>query len=440
MRRLLTAFTFVRRFWLLVLLLAPICGAVGIHFYAERQFSAAEKALNEQQYADARDRIAFCVNVWPRDADAYWLAARIERFNAEYGRAEHYLGLCSAKESKQTTRTQLEWTLLRAERGEVDRVAEGLRNAIDHGDPETPMILETLCRVYLRQGRLPEALATLDQWTRADPANARVFSMRGQVKQRMGKSAPALSDYERSLELDPSRYDTRLQTADLLIQLSRVQEAGTQVRYLAEHFPDGPDVKLVAARLLTAEGKYDKARKILLDAAERYPTKARVLLNLAEAEYGMDRFADAEKHLEQILEQDHAVVEAYWLLIQAKTRLGRPESGIKFLKKRWKTLGDAHARLDSILKHGIGPGAAGAAAACEAGQLFMVVGEDGKATEWLYQALARDPNYLPAHEALVTLYEKSGATVKQLELHRARARELKKSGKRASPDLPGGGT
>jgi tetratricopeptide (TPR) repeat protein len=410
-----------------------LSGALGVHLWGKRQFRAAEKALGEQRYRQARRDIAFCTNVWPRDADSYWLAARIERFNEDYEQAAQYLTICSDKEGEQTTRTQLEWTLLRAERGELDKVLPGLLYALEMEDPETPMILETILRVYLRQGRYQQALGVLDRWVLTEPTNARPYLMRGQVKEQLHQFEAALVDYQHSLKLDSSRFDARLQTANLLIQMSSYDEAGTQVRHLLSHHPDSPEVKLVASRLLSAVGKYAQAKELLLQVLEKQPDSPRVLYDLAEAENGLGQFAEAEERLERLLEQQPYAVEACWLLLQCKTRLGRPEPQLDALRKRWKTLSDKFNRLDDIIKRDSGPGKTNAATACEAGKLFLSVGQEDRAVEWLYRALKIDPNYLPAHEELVTILEKDGMSPELLEKHRSKVHQLKHSGRPTAP-------
>src|SRR5262245_52635458 len=97
---------------LLLLCCAATAGG-GAHFWASYHFHAAEQALQEERYRDARDHVRSCLRVWWRSAATHLLAARVERLNGDYARAETHLAECRRLEHGPSDASQLEWYLLR---------------------------------------------------------------------------------------------------------------------------------------------------------------------------------------------------------------------------------------------------------------------------------------------------------------------------------------
>src|SRR5438128_873695 len=76
-------------------LFITLTGALlGGYAWAGHEFRAAEQALREERWAEARRNVAFCLRVWPHDTATYLLAARIEREDGDYARAESLLLRC----------------------------------------------------------------------------------------------------------------------------------------------------------------------------------------------------------------------------------------------------------------------------------------------------------------------------------------------------------
>src|SRR5437867_7994856 len=65
-----------------------LSGWIGIHLWANYQFRAARDALAKGLFADARAHVRQCLKAWPSDADAHFLAARIERRLSQFKAAE----------------------------------------------------------------------------------------------------------------------------------------------------------------------------------------------------------------------------------------------------------------------------------------------------------------------------------------------------------------
>src|SRR5947209_5966264 len=113
--------------WVLLaaLLLAPAAylswyGACLLRFRRDR--AEAEGALAEYDFAAARARLAECVRLWPRDPAARLLAAQAARRDGDLDAAEQQLEAFRTLCRGPAAVRQLEWSLIRAQRGRVSEV------------------------------------------------------------------------------------------------------------------------------------------------------------------------------------------------------------------------------------------------------------------------------------------------------------------------------
>src|SRR5262249_44642698 len=78
------------RLWLGALALALVALA-GVYGWGCYHYGAAQEALKQERYRDARDHARQCLAVWPRSPAAHLLAARVERHDGAFDVAEEYL-------------------------------------------------------------------------------------------------------------------------------------------------------------------------------------------------------------------------------------------------------------------------------------------------------------------------------------------------------------
>src|SRR5262249_44817489 len=149
------------------------------------------------------------------------LAARIARLRGAYSEAEQYLGRCGGRRHEMSDQVQLEWLLLRCQRGQGDELAPGLLALVDRGHAEAAANPQAVAGVYMRQTRYLEALRCLDRWVERDPDCVRALDWRGWVSNQLDHRGQAIGDYERALELQPGRSVVRLRLAEILVDSSR---------------------------------------------------------------------------------------------------------------------------------------------------------------------------------------------------------------------------
>lgn len=71
------------------------------------------------------------------------------------------------------------------------------------GKPERVAFLAGRAGAFARVGEIERALADLNEAVELDPTASRLFSQRGQLRERAGDVALAIDDYSRAIELDP---------------------------------------------------------------------------------------------------------------------------------------------------------------------------------------------------------------------------------------------
>jgi tetratricopeptide (TPR) repeat protein len=405
----------------LALLLLGIGFLGGVNLWAWREFRAARQALEEERFPEAARHIDACLWVWPRSVTAHHLAARIARWNRDYQRAEEHLNTCRRLQPDTTEAVQLEWLLLRAERGETDEVAPTLRNCVSHDHPQTEEILATLARTYMRQLRYLGALHCLNAWLQHHPDSARALDWRGWVWGQLQRDKAALADYQRALELAPDRQGLRLRLAQLQVKRRDAPAALHTLEPLRQAKPNDPDVLLAEARCLALDGATEKSGELLDAVLAARPTDPAALLARADMALQQDRPKEAETLCRRGLEVSPADPDLLYALYRSlHTQAGRETEAEAWLDRYNQTRKDLD-RLNALLRAESAQTIGSADMACEIGTLLVRLGQEGIGLSWLQKALEIDRLHRKTHETLAAYYEKREDREKALEHRRLAA-------------------
>jgi TolB-like protein len=122
-------------------------------------------------------------------------------------------------------------------------------------------------QIHLERGDIEAAGESLDALRRLNEAfggapgrEARIRWVEGRIAElEDGDCRRALGSYQQARELLPQAALYRGWLAGCLTSLDRLDEAGAEVAWLLERFPGSAKVRLVAARLYTAEGRAAEA-------------------------------------------------------------------------------------------------------------------------------------------------------------------------------------
>jgi tetratricopeptide (TPR) repeat protein len=383
---------------------------------------AARRAVAEERFDDARRHLELALWVRPHSASTDLLAARVARLRGAYPEAEQHLARC-AQYDGMSEPLQLEWLLLRCQRGEVDELAPGLLAHVKAGHPDSAAILEALASVYMRTARYREAVQCLDRWVELAPDSARPLDWRGWVSNQLDHRGQALGDYERALELQPDRPLVRLRLAEILVDSTRHAEALPHLERLRQQEPDNPDVLVALARCYLAQSRSDEARALLDAVLAAQPQHFDALLRRGELEYSERHFAEAERWQRRALEQKSLDPEARYALYLSLQAQGDRQPEAREELDHWRRDRQSRDRLVRLLRTELDMRPNDPALAQEAGELFLQLGEDQRGLFWLRRALERDPRHAPSLRALLAYYERTNKPDKAAE-YRQRLAEL----------------
>lgn len=130
-----------------------------------------------------------------------------------------------------------------------DAIAAVLRAIGAHETPELRVALATL---YLRRGGIDEAARELHRAIALDPSCALAHAYLGALLVRSGRIAEAEAALDRARELAPNDLLVSMKRAEYLIVLGVLEGARDELRHGLEDGGGTPEMRLAAARLLSA--------------------------------------------------------------------------------------------------------------------------------------------------------------------------------------------
>lgn len=404
---------------LLFLVLLASLGA-GIRGYALREWRAAQAALKEERFNDARDRLGLCLRVWPRNAEVHLLAARTARLTGDFSAAEAHLNRCLELNRGATEAVQLEFLLMRFQSGDMDELASPLFDLVEKGHPDSQAILDTIARAYMNRLRYKPAYACLSRWIELHPSNARPYHWRGWVLERLNNPKAAKKDYEHALELDPESLPARLRVAEMLLEDKQAPDALPHLERLYQKSPNDPRIQARLGMCRFLLGDAPEARRLMEAALVELPDDAPLLISLASLDIPEGHVANAERRLRRVLEMDRADTEALFLLASV-FRLQNRMNEAAATQTEYDRKNAMVIRINALLKDVVDSPAATADNYAELGSMCLEIGRDKVALYWLNQALERDPANQNAHSALASHYAAKGDQAKA-DAHRRQLR------------------
>lgn len=387
-----------------VLILVGI--GAGFCFYAAHQLQVARIAIKDNRLEDAEKSLRIYLFVWPRDVSGLVLAARTARLKGDFETAEAYLNRCLKLEKQAPEAVQIEYLLMRVQHGEEDTVVGELFQYVDNKSPDSALILESLSRAYMRNLRFREAFVTTTRWMELEPENETPVRWRGWVHDRLGDWEEAISDYRRSLELNPDAPMLRLRLAEILLERSNPPEALVLLEPLYQEYPDRPEIQARLGQCYFVQGELEKARPLLESAVREMPNDAALLIILARLEMQEGHYPQAEHWLRHTLKVDDTDPEAQFTLATCLQYQGRAKEADALLEQYRKDTAMLK-RVMRMIHEEVDRPSRDPAAPYEIGAAFIRTNER-IGVYWLHKALGRDNNYQPALKTLAEYYEQKG--------------------------------
>ncbi len=401
------------------------CLLLVANLWAEYHFRAAQRALQQRDFAQARADLRSCLKVWPTGAHSHFLAARAAWRAGFYDEAEGHLAVCQKQQSAPDA-LQRERALMRAQRGDPG-VEDFLWSSVEQDDKETALILEVLIQLYVSTYRLPRALDALNLFLGRQPNDVQALLGRGWVWEQFFYFANAVADYHRAVEVDPENDAARLRLAETLLVTGPASAALDQFELLWQRQPEKPAVLLGLARCRRQLGQLNDARSGLDGLLARLPSEtpdkdAAVLSERGRLALDERKPAQAERWLRQAVALAPYDRQTNYNLYQCLQQQGRTDEACR-CRVTFERIDADLIRIDNVLKEVL-RAPYDPAPRSEAGVIFLRNGEPEKGLRWLSMALQQDPWHGPTHRALANHYQRTG----RLDLA-ARHRQLAKDDK-----------
>jgi tetratricopeptide (TPR) repeat protein len=390
----------------------------GIAMYRVREpRAAAEAALAQCDFDQAREHVAGCLRLRPRDAGLHLLAAQAARRAGLLDEAKQHLDACKAIRGRTEPDERLERTMLTAQGGGLPEVEDFLLYRVKANDPASARILEALAFGNIQVYRLNEAEACLQRLLELEPENVLALHHLGIVYETLHREKDALPLYERALKVQPANYRLRLQLARLLLRQKKTEEAARQFERIP---PDHREraVLLGLARCRDEQGAPDQARQLLDELLAKHPQDVEALILRGKLDMGVDRKADAEVWFRKAHAAQPHNREAVYQLFQSLQGQGKKEEAETY-RRRVDEIDANRRKLETLRKRALeNPG--DVAARYEAGVLAVQIGDEEEGLRWLRGVLDMDPGHKPTHAALADYYERQG-DADRAAFHRSRA-------------------
>jgi Flp pilus assembly protein TadD len=382
------------------------CAAGGLGGYAVYSWNSAQKEVAEFRLDEARLHIRFLLFLRPNSIPFNLLAARAARLDGDFEGAEKHLTKCLKLAKGSTDRIQVEFLLMRVQRGEEDEVAAELIQYVEGGHSEAALILETLSRAYMRNLRGGHAFTCISLWIQLEPDNSQPYEWRGWVLEKLNDWGGAINDYTKALELDPNLSTARLRLAELQLEHSAVEEAAPNLELLAKQFPERVDIKARLGQCRFLQGS-DDARDLLEDAVKEMPDDQALLIHLAKLDMQAGNYVKAEGWLRHALQVDSTDTESRFNLVSCLQQAGRMKEADAEMDRYRKDAAMLN-RVSKILQNDAERTSNDPDALHEVGSALLNAGNARVGLWWLKRTLRLNPAHQATHKTLADYYEAQG--------------------------------
>jgi tetratricopeptide (TPR) repeat protein len=396
-----------KAFFLLVLtgLLCYLAYGQVTTYRVTRHTKAADQALAQFDFQKAQSELEAALQIRPDDAQLHLRLASVARRSNQFELAEEHIRE-SQQISGESQESLLEFAMLKAQRGDLTGSQDFLLSQLRNNTPEAPLILEALAQGAMHNHLLGLAKNYLDELVERQPDHYLAFEWRGRFWELSISPERALEDYGKVIELRPSFLEARLNLAQVLIKLSRGDEAIEHLEVVRKQLPDDPMVLLGLARCWRQRGDLDKAEEFVARVLKSHPNIQEAVLMRGIIYLDLSKNEAAEPVLRRAVKLAPYDRESNFQMAKCLRLLGR-ESEEKPYTDRVKEIDATRLELnrvtDQIRKSPNDPDLRRKAA-----ELSLHCHRDSEALGWLEGALQINPKHKPTHSALADLYEQFG--------------------------------
>ena len=179
-----------------------------------------------------------------------------------------------------------------------------------------------LAQAYEVLGRQDDALAVYTHYAKAQPDNFQAWFLMGLVYRQQQKPQEARAAIEEALRLAPGLIPAIAQLVELDLIATNYPAALKRVQTAVATYPKSPELKLLEARIYTAQQLWDPAEAALLKALELNPDLVNPYFQLAQIYVAAKRLPQAVQKLQAALDKESANQRSLMLMGMIQSELG----------------------------------------------------------------------------------------------------------------------
>ncbi|WP_187260668.1 tetratricopeptide repeat protein [Pontibacter beigongshangensis] len=243
---------------------------------------------NEQKWDDAIKKYEMASKISPTDTTALMYAAYAATGKEDYKTAIQYydklLGIGHKTEPVYKAKIQLMQATEAKEEDVMKALEEGLA-----ANPNSVYLMQEELKYYLAAGRGDEATEKLEKAIAADPKNASLYAVLGNVQERKKDLENATKNYKKAVELDPNNFDAYYNLG--VMEYNKASELINQAAKMdyATYQKKGKPLEAQAKKHFEAAAPYFEA------AHKAQPDDINTMQNLFRVYTRLDRKADADR-------------------------------------------------------------------------------------------------------------------------------------------------
>jgi len=159
-------------------------------------------------------------------------------------------------------------------------------------------------RILMEKGEIDAALTSLTKAQALDPSNPDPAYYLGIAFERIQQSDAALSQYQKAADLDPANPQYAIATAEMLVDLKRLDEAQHFLESRGATFEHNAGVKQTLGHIAMMKGDAQTSVTLFSQAHLLAPDDTAITEDLIRAQIASAMYGEAEFNLAKVLRED----------------------------------------------------------------------------------------------------------------------------------------
>ncbi len=389
----------------IIVLLTMALFLIGVQFYATIESKKADEAIEHYRFPEARSRLDRCLRIWFYRPSLYLRYAQLCRRMGDFTKAEEFLEQYLEKiDQKPDEAYNLEKVLLSAQIGGLDSIVPYLRSLVAQNHPEKLLILETVCRGYMKAYRYPEALQVIEEWLNSSPSNSYALLCRGKINEHLSNLDRAVVDYREILDHVPDQLEARSRLILILTNRQRMEEVWDLFQPILP-LQDQPELEIALAKCYFAKNQTDLGEKTLQNLLNKHPDNSDAHLEFGRMLLDQERYEESLRELTKAVELQPSNSESRFLLARNYHELNR-EKDYKREQEKADKIRQGMQRMQTIIGQELGQRPNDPELYLEVARILLDAGEFDQGFRWLEGALKLDPQNKKVLESIAEYRQK----------------------------------